>query len=307
MADRPQGLEYGAQRKGRTAPRPTSSTTGEGQNRGDIKAKTEAKAKRYATFPPRMSYTRTCSSTQHEVHAHAAPKRPSTWLTRKPTHTKQTLDMMEQEHQDDAQGEPTTPTPSTPTTTTTRKGGQHPADPNNLGSPSNGSRGQAPGEHTPSPTHTVYRAHRGATTQCQTGHYPSTTDTTGSQGGWATGEGTTRRQLVDPEPDHAPSQRTDHSATDRTASTTSRQCTPSLDRTEYSTQNTDYSHIPRRDTNDHESPSDRSRGRTPGTHTPSPTHTVYSTQREEPRSTRATTQGHTDHSPGTTDSARLHG
>ena len=155
-------------------------------------------------------------------------------------------DMMEQEHQaDDVQGEPTTPTPSTPTTTTTRDGRQRPADPNDLGSPSDRSRGHAPGAHTPSPTHTVYSAHQGPTTQWRTGHYPSTTDTTWPQGGRATGEQTTRRQLVDPEPDHIPSHRTDYCAraTDRTASTTSRQRPLSLDRTEYSTQNTDYSHM----------------------------------------------------------------
>ena len=175
---------------------------------------------------------------------------------------------MEQERQDDdAQGEPTTPTPSTRTTTTIREGGQRRADASDLDSPGNKSRGQAPGAHTPSPTHTVYSAHRGTTTQWHTGHYPSTTDTTGPQGGRATGERTTRRQLVDPEPDHTTSQRTDYSAraTDRTASTTSRQ-----DRTEYSTQNTDYSHIPRRDTNHHDSPSYRSRGRAPDAYTRAP-------------------------------------
>ena len=66
------------------------------------------------------------------------------------------------------------------------------------------------------------------------------------------GEGTTRRQL-EPEPDQTPSQHTDYSAnaTNRTARTTTRQRTLSLDRTEYS-QNTNYSHILRRDTNDPE-------------------------------------------------------
>ena len=42
---------------------------------------------------------------------------------------------MEQELKDNANGKPTTPTPSTPTPTTTQEGGQHPADPNDLGSP----------------------------------------------------------------------------------------------------------------------------------------------------------------------------
>ena len=201
------------------------------------------------------------------------------------------------------------PTPSTPTTKTTREGGQHPADPNDLGSPSDRSRGQALGAHNPSPTHTVYSTNRGATTQWHTGHYPSTTDTTGPQGGRATGERMTKRQLVDPEPDHAPSQRTDYSAraADRTASTTSGQRTPSLDRTEYSTKKTDYSHIPLCDTNHHDSPSDRSRGRAPGAHTRSPSPTVYSTQQSEPRSTHGTTQWHTDHCPGTTDTRGPHG
>ena len=160
------------------------------------------------------------------------------------------------------------------------------------GGPSNRSRGLAPGAHTRSPTHTVYSAHRGITNQRHTGHYPSTTDTTGPQEGRATGERTKRRQLMDPEPDHTPSPRTVYSAsaTDQTASTTSRQRTPSLDRTEYSTRNTDYSHIPRRDTNDHDSPTDRSRGHAPDAYIPRPTHTVYSTQPEEPRSTHAVTQ-----------------
>ena len=207
----------------------------EGQNPGDTGAKTEAKGTRYATRPPRMWYTCTCNNTQHEVHAHAAPQRPSTWRTRKTTHATQTRDMTEQEHQDDdAQGESTTPTQSTPTTTTTQEGGQRLADPNDLRSPSNRSRGQAPGAHTLGPTHTVYSAHQGPTTQWHTGHYPSTTDTTEPQGGRSTGERTTRGQLVDPEPDHTPSQRTDYSARakDQIASTTSCQRTPSLDRTE---------------------------------------------------------------------------
>ena len=124
-----------------------------------------------------------------------------------------------------------------------------------------------------------------------------------------TGEQRTRRQLVDPEPDHTLSLSTDYSAraTDRTASTTSHHRTLSLDRTEYSTQNTDYSHIPRRDLNDHNSPSDRRRGREPDAYTPSPTHTVYRTQREQRRSTHAATQWHTDHCPRTADRTGPHG
>ena len=104
----------------------------------------------------------------------------------------------------------------------------------------------------PSPTHTVYSEHQEPTTQCRTDHNPGTANTTGRQGGEMIGEETTRRQL-EPEPDQTPSQHTDYSnnATNRTTSTTTRQRTPSLDRTEYS-QNTNYSHIPWRDTNDPE-------------------------------------------------------
>ena len=110
-----------------------------------------------------------------------------------------------------------------------------------------------------------------------------------------TGVGTTRRQLQ-PEPNQTPSQHTDYSAsaTDQTPSTTTRQRTPSLDRTEYSG-NTDYSHMPRCDTNDLNSPYDGGRGRAPDTHTPSPTHTVCSAQREDTQHT----QGHADRCPET--------
>ena len=79
--------------------------------------------------------------------------------------------------------------------------------------------------HLPtSPTHTVYSAEQEPTTQCRTGHYPGTANTTGPQGGKTKGEGTTRRQL-EPEPNQTPSQRADYSAsaTIRTASTTKRQ------------------------------------------------------------------------------------
>ena len=216
---------------------------------------------------------------------------------------------MQQKRQDNAQGEPTPPTPSTPTTTTTREGGQHPADPNDLGSPSDRSRGQTPDAHTPSPTHTVYSALRGATIRWHTGHYCSTTDTTRPQEGRATGEQLAQRQLMEPEPVHAPSQRTHYSAraTDRTASTTLRQRTPSLDRMVYSTRNTDHSHILRRDTNNLDSPCNGSRGPAPGAHNPSPTQTVYSAQQEEPQPGHTTTQWHVDHCPRTTDTTGPHG
>ena len=227
------------------------------------------------------------------MHAQATvPPHPSRSHPGKTTHATQTQEMVEQEHQDDdSRGEPATL--STPTPTTTREGRQRPANPDDLCSPR--SREHAPGALPPSPTHTVCSAHQEPTTQCSTGHYPGTTNTTGPQGGGKTGEGTTRRQL-EPEPDQTPSQRTHYraSATDRTASNTTRQRTPCLDRTEYS-QNTDYSHMPRRDTNDLNSPSNRGRGRAPDTYTPSPTHTVYSAQREETRHT----QGHADRCPET--------
>ena len=74
MADWPQGLEERAQRKGSTASRPTRSTTVHRQNPRD----TDKKNKSYATCAPRMSYTRTCNNTQHEVHAHVAPRHPGT-------------------------------------------------------------------------------------------------------------------------------------------------------------------------------------------------------------------------------------
>ena len=179
----------------------------------------------------------------------AVPPRPHTWRATKTTHAIQTQDTMEQEHQDDdARGEPATP--STPTSTTTQGGKQRPADPDGLGSPR--SREHAPGTPPPRPSHMVYSEHQEPTTQGHTNHDPGTANTTGPQGGEMIGEGATRRQL-EPEPDQTPSQHTDYSAnaTNRTASTTTRQRTPSQYRTEYS-QNTNYSHIPRRDTNDPE-------------------------------------------------------
>ena len=202
---------------------------------------------------------------------------------------------MEQEHQDDdARGEPATP--STPTTTTTRGGKQCPADPDDPDSPR--SREHAPGTPPPSPAHTVYSEHQEPTTQCCTGHYPGTANTTGPQGREMIGETTTRRQL-EPEPDQTPSQHTDYSAnaTNQTASTTTRQRTASLDRTEYS-QNTNYSHMPRRDINDPEQDSNPSQhtdyshrttnqttNTTPCRRTPSPDCTEYSAQNTDHCST----------------------
>ena len=195
-------------------------TTAGGQNPGDA----EAKGKRYATYQSRIWCiwcARACDNKQqYEVHAQAVPPHPSTWHARKTTHATQTQDMMEQEHQEDNAREELA-TPSTPTTTTTREGRQRPADLDDLSSPR--SREHAPGALRRSPTNTVYSAHQEPTTQCGTGHYPGTANTTGPRGGETTGEGTTRRQL-EPEPDQTPSQRTDYSAsaTDRTASNTTR-------------------------------------------------------------------------------------
>ena len=122
-----------------------------------------------------------------------------------------------------------------------------------------------------------------------------------------TGEGTTQHQL-ESEPDQTLSQRTDYSvhATYLTASNTTRQCTPSLDRTEYS-QNMDYSHMPRRNTNDINSPSNGGRGRAPHTYGPNPTHKVYSAEREKTRHIHAATQGHANRCPKTAGTAGLHG
>ena len=65
----------------------------------------EFKGKRYATCQPCIWCTHACDNTQYEVHAQAAPQRPSTSHARKTTHTTQTQNMMEQEHQDkDARG-----------------------------------------------------------------------------------------------------------------------------------------------------------------------------------------------------------
>ena len=145
---------------------------------------------------------------------------------------------MEQEHQDDgAQGEPATP--STPSTTTQGEK-KRPAGPDGLGSP--GSREHALGTPPPRPTHAVHSEHQEPTTGHHTNYDPGTAGTTGPLGGETIGEGATRRQL-EPEPDQTRSQHTDHSATNRTASTVTRQHTPSQDRREYS-QNTKYSHIP---------------------------------------------------------------
>ena len=190
--------------------------------------------------------------------------------------------------------------PSMPTATTTRDGGQHPADPNDLGSPS---------DRSPSPTHTVYSTHRRATTQWHTGHYPSTTDTTRLQAGGRQGSEQHNNNLCtlnQTTPHHnvpttAPAPQTEAQAPHHAS------VPRGLDRTEYSTQNMDYSHPPWRDSKDLDSPSDRSRGRAPGAYAPSPTHTVYSAQREEPRPNHATTPCQTDHSPRTVDTTGFHG
>ena len=218
---------------------------------------------------------------------------------------------MEQEHQDDdARGEPAMP--SALTTTTNQGGKQHPADPDDLGSPR--SREHAPGTPHQSPAHTVYSEHQEPTTQCRTDRNPGTANRTRPQGGEMMGEGMTRRQLQ-LEPDQTPSQHTDYSAnaTNRTASTTTRQRTPSLDCTEYS-QNTNYSHITRRDTNDPEqdpNPSqhtdyshrttNQTTNTTPCRRTTSPDRTEYSAQNTDHCSTphhEAPRHDNRDNAPG---------
>ena len=111
------------------------------------------------------------------------------------------------------------------------------------------------GAHTPSLTHTVYSAQweeprpTHSRTQWQTGHCPRTADW-----GRAAGGRTAQRRLGDPEPDKTPSQRTYYSgrATNGTTNTKLRRCTPSLDGTEYSATNTDYSHTPRHKAQHHD-------------------------------------------------------
>ena len=146
---------------------------------------------------------------------------------------------MEQDHQDDnAQGEPATP--STPSTTTQGQT-QCPADPDGLGGP--GSWKQAPGTPPPRPTHVVHDENRGPTTHHHANYDPGTAGTTGPLGGETIQGGATRRQL-EPDQEQTPSQRTDYSAPSQTASTVTRQRSPSKDRTEYS-QNTHHSHMTR--------------------------------------------------------------
>ena len=146
---------------------------------------------------------------------------------------------MEQEHQDDkARGEPAT---ASTRSTTTKGGTQRPAGPDGLGGP--GSQKLPPGTPPRRPTHAVHSVHPEPATHEHTNHDPGTAGTTGPLGGETIRGGATRRQL-EQEPDQTPSQRTDYSTTSRTASTVTRQRTPSQDRTEYS-QNTNYSHITR--------------------------------------------------------------
>ena len=134
----------------------------------------------------------------------------------------------------------------------------------------------------------------------------------GPWGGEMTRGGATRRQL-EPEPDQTPSQRTDYSATSQTASTVTRQRTPSQDRTEYS-RNRNYSHITRGGTYDpeqdpnpsqHTDYSDRTMNETtnatPCRCTPSPDRTEYSARDTDHYSTphhEAPRQDDRDNSPG---------
>ena len=253
------------------------------QNPGDA----DTKGKRYATYQSRMVHTRMRqhAAVEYEVHAQAMPPCPHTWRARKTTHAIQTQDKMEQEHQDDdAQGEPATP--STPSTTT-QGGTQCPTGPDGLRGP--GSRKQAPGTPPPRPTHAVHDENRGPTTHDIANYDPGTAGTTGPLGGETIQGGATRRRL-EPERDQTPSQRTNYSAPSQTASTVTRQRTPSQDRTEYS-QNTHYSHItrggaydPEQDPNpsQHTDYSNRamnqSTNATPCRRTPSPNRREYSAQ-----------------------------
>ena len=126
-------------------------------------------------------------------------------------------------------------------------------------------------------------------THDHTNYDPGTADTPEPRGGETTEGGATRRQL-EPEPDRTLSQRTDYSATSRTASNVTRQRTLNQNRTEYS-RNTYYSHITQGDACDpkqdpapsqHTDYSDRitsySTNAAPCRRTPSPNHTEYSAQ-----------------------------
>ena len=198
----------------------------------------------------------------------------------------QTRDTMEQEHQnDDARGKPATP--STPSSTTKKGGHNARPAPKISETPEAGSTHQARHPHIPPTRYTANaRIQQPTTTRTMT-PAPPTHPSPG--GGETTRGGATRRQL-EPEPDQTLSQRTDYSGTSRTASTVTRQRTPSQDRTEYS-QNTYYNHITRGDACDptqepapsqHTDYSDgttnQSTNAAPCRRTPSPNHTEYSAQ-----------------------------
>ena len=269
-------------------------TTAAKQNPGDAKAK----GKRYATYKCRIWCTRACDNKQQysmrctyrrylHAHIHGVQERPHTQYKHRTQWSRSTK----------------TTTPGGNPQRRARRHQQQPkggnnARPTQIGLSSPRSREHAPGTAPRRPIHTVYSEHQEATTRGNTNHDPGTANTTGPQRGEMIGEGVTRRQL-EPEPDQTPSQHTDYSAnrTNRTASTTTRQRTPSQDRTEY-TQNTNYSHIPRRDTNDpeqdpnpsqHTDYSDRTTNQTtnatPCRRTPSPDRTEYSAQNTDHCST----------------------
>ena len=184
----------------------------------------DTKGKRYAIYKSRMVHTRMRqhAAVEYEVHIRAMPPRPHTWRARKTTHAIQTQDTMEQEHQDDnARREPATP--STPSTTT-QGATQCPTGPDGLGGPR--SQKQAPGTPTPGFTHAVHDEHRGPTTQDHANYDPGTAGTTEPLREETIQGGATGRQL-EPERDQTPSQRTDYSAPSQTASTVTRQRTPS--------------------------------------------------------------------------------
>ena len=182
-------------------------------------------------------------------------------------------------------------TRTTTPSTTTQGGTQGPAGPDGLGGP--GSREHAPGTPSPRATQRVHSKHQEPTTHNDTNYDPGTAGTTGPLGGETIRRGATQRQL-EPEPNQTPSQRTEYSATSRTASTVTRQRTPSQDRTKYS-QNTNYSQITRGGTYDPEqdpNPSqhtdystramNQTTNATPCRRTPSPDRTEYSAKRHRP-------------------------
>ena len=281
-------------------------TTAGKQNPGGA----DAKGKRYATYQSRKWCTHACDHTQRysmrltyrrcpHAHIRGAQERPHTQYkhrTQRSRSTRTTTPGGNQQRRARHQQQP--------------KGGNN-ARPGLMVSAAP-EPGHAPGTPPPRPNHAVHSEHQEPATHHHTNHDPGTANTTGPLGGGTIGEGATRNQL-EPEPDQTPSQHTDYSATNRAASTVTGQRTPSQDCTEYS-QNTNYSHIPRRGTNDpeqdpnpsqHTDYSDRTMNQTtnatPCRRTPSPDGTEYSAQDTDHCSTphdEASRHDDPDNSPG---------